>query len=969
MLISVAIVPGTPQQRRLQARQTHVYAVTLTAGDFLRAVVAPHGIDVAATVIDPDGHDLLQVDLMSDPESPETILIVAPVSGCYRLAIKPAADSPSADKIPPGRYTLTLTDQHPATPTDIARVAAMRDLEAGMAASRTDAAGQRQALDRFEAARAGFHYTGDRAGEARALMQLASSGYALFKPDVLDRAQQALALFRDLGDRVGTSSALNQIALVQLRRGEIPAAIDAAAQALDIARASGNRSREALTRNILGMLYGKTGEAESAVVEFRRALRLARMLQTRSLELRILNNLGIATKDLGDYQMSLAYDRQTLALARKMGRDGEEARVSVLNNMGNLYRLLGEPRKALPCHEEALTLARARGDADQEARALNTIGATYYRLGEFRTALDYHEQSLAVRQRAPNPASQASTLDGAGRARQRLGDFDRAFDDLSEALRLRRTIAERYAEADSLLHLAQLERDRARLPAARQDIEAAVDLTDSLRGRVMSPDLRASFVAAEQERYETSIDILMQLDAQDPTAGYARRALESSERARARVLLESLLDTHPTPAPQAPASPLTVDDIQHELVDADTILLEFALGEQRSWLWVVTSSAVTAIALPPRGELESRARHIAALLTARQPRLGESEAARATRVARADAQWPVASADFSRLLVGPIATRMGNDWKGKRLVIVADGALACVPFGALPDPVSVSSGHRRPLMQTHEIANVPSASVLALMRRETRDRAPAARSLAILADPVFDAGDPRVNAHPSSGATMRPVAFVERALRNTGDGHDRLGSRLPRLPFSRQEAHAIAALVPARERLEATDFRASRAVALNGGLADYRVVHFATHGILNSEHPELSGLVLSLVTPEGAAQDGFLRLEDIYHLRLSADLVVLSACRTALGRDIRGEGLIGLTRGFMHAGARRVVASLWQVDDLATAELMRLFYKGMLKDGLRPAAALRAAQQTLSTQSRWSSPYFWSAFVLQGEWR
>jgi hypothetical protein len=289
-VVSLALVPGTPRQRPLGARQTHVYAVTLTAGDFLRAVVAPHGIDVAATLSGPDGRDLLQVDLMSDPESPETILIVAPVSGRYRIAVRSAAD-----KVPPGRYTLTLTDRRPATPTDVTRVAAMRDLEAGMAASRTDAAGQRQALERCEAARAGFHDAGDRAGEARALMQLASSSYALFKPDVLDRAQQALVLFRDLGDRVGTSSALNQIALMHLRSGDIPAAVEAAGQALEVARASGNRAREALTRNILGMLYGKTGEAESAVAEFQRALQLARKLQARTLELSILNNLVIAT--------------------------------------------------------------------------------------------------------------------------------------------------------------------------------------------------------------------------------------------------------------------------------------------------------------------------------------------------------------------------------------------------------------------------------------------------------------------------------------------------------------------------------------------------------------------------------------------------------------------------------------------------------------------------------------------------
>jgi CHAT domain-containing protein len=156
---------------------------------------------------------------------------------------------------------------------------------------------------------------------------------------------------------------------------------------------------------------------------------------------------------------------------------------------------------------------------------------------------------------------------------------------------------------------------------------------------------------------------------------------------------------------------------------------------------------------------------------------------------------------------------------------------------------------------------------------------------------------------------------------------------------------------------------------MDPALSQYRIVHFATHGLLNSEHPEFSGLVFSLVNERGKAQDGFLQLQDIYNLNLSADLVVLSSCETALGKEISGEGLVGLTRGFMYAGATRVVASLWNVSDAATARLMADFYRAMEHDGLRPAAALRSAQIQMWKQKRWSSPYFWAAFQIQGEWR
>lgn len=168
--------------------------------------------------------------------------------------------------------------------------------------------------------------------------------------------------------------------------------------------------------------------------------------------------------------------------------------------------------------------------------------------------------------------------------------------------------------------------------------------------------------------------------------------------------------------------------------------------------------------------------------------------------------------------------------------------------------------------------------------------------------------------------------------------------------------------------MEALDFQASRETAVSKDLNQYRIIHFATHGLLDNEHPELSGLVLSLVGPDGKPRDGFLDLQDIYNLDLPVDLAVLSACQTGLGKEIGGEGLVGLTRGFMYAGASRVVASLWQVDDAATAELMGAFYKAMLKDGLRPAAALRRAQHELMQQKRWRDPYYWAAFTLQGDW-
>jgi CHAT domain-containing protein len=272
---------------------------------------------------------------------------------------------------------------------------------------------------------------------------------------------------------------------------------------------------------------------------------------------------------------------------------------------------------------------------------------------------------------------------------------------------------------------------------------------------------------------------------------------------------------------------------------------------------------------------------------------------------------------------------------------------------------------------------LPSASVLALQRQELANRKQAPQGVAVVADPVFELKDERVtealankkrqNKTPPPVATLPAKPQNETlisALRSVG-----ADASLHRLVMSRTEAADIASVVPANQLFKALGFQANRPLILSGALSKYRYIHFATHGVIDSEHPELSGVVFSTVDENGKEQDGYVRLYEIYNLNLPAELVVLSACQTGVGKQIRGEGLMALTRGFMYAGAARIVASLWKVDDSATAALMAHFYKEMFTNGKKPAAALRAAQQYISAQKRWQSPYFWAGFVLQGEWR
>lgn len=265
---------------------------------------------------------------------------------------------------------------------------------------------------------------------------------------------------------------------------------------------------------------------------------------------------------------------------------------------------------------------------------------------------------------------------------------------------------------------------------------------------------------------------------------------------------------------------------------------------------------------------------------------------------------------------------------------------------------------------------MPSASILAELRRQEAGRSKAANAVAILADPVFDAEDERLAAGTARDSVSIPSLVNSDLNRSARDlGLTRGGKAyLSRLLYTRNEAVAVMSVTPPGKGMLALDFEANRRTATSPALGKYRIVHFATHGVLDNRHPELSGLVLSLVNKKGKAQDGFLKLQDIYSLKLPVELVVLSGCQTGLGEQINGEGLIGLTRGFMYAGASRVVASLWSVSDIATASLMGDFYRAMEKDGMSPAAALRAAQIRMWKRKQWSFPYYWAGFEIQGEW-
>lgn len=1022
------LVVGQAVERELQAGETHRYAFVGLAGQYLHVVVLQKGVRLTAAVLTQTGAHVASGDRANWMYGPKSIHLVSDADTEYILQIE------AIEGAPQGRYTAQLTTARPASPRARQLVEAQTVFSTAFALAQTVET-RAQAPEKYLAALQLYRAAGDPEGEAMTLTELGLVTYFLgARRQSIDWYRQAVPVWRSFNDQYGEARAVNNLGVSHADLGELPESREYYQQALPLWRALGDLNGQARTLNNLSAIHFLLGEWQAGLDLSQQALDLWRTAGDRSSEPFALNTLGLLFFELGDPAQALEYQQQALTRVRAATPKttqlaGLEARV--LNNIGEVFIARREETQALRYLNEALTLRRQLADKQSQAMTLTNLGYVHNFAGRRAEALASYEAALQLARETSYRFVEATILKKLGELFAQT-DPPKARESLRASLALFHAAAERDAEAEVLHFLARVERALGDTAAARAHLEESLKLTEGLRTKVGSLNERALFFARKQDYFTTYIDLLMQEHALRPDAGDDRLALQTNERARARSLLELLTEARAEVqrgAPpellarlqalralivgktdrllrlkgnQAPAEQLTsleteirqvtveYEDAQAQLrqhpryaaltqpqplqlaemqtlLDPQTLLLQYALGPERSYLWVVSRDGLQSHVLPGRAEIETAADEVHELLTAPQPRPGETFAQRAARIKAAETLYWPAAARLSQMLLGPLAATLN----GQRLVIVPDGALHAVSFSALPQPVTTPTATPQPLIAQHEIAYLPSASVLAVQRRERR--APAPQTVAVFADPVFAADDFRVASRGNTPKTIRPTAKLDLAAQLTRSVPAASWLReeiaLPRLQNSRGELEAIAALVPRGRALIARDFAANRAAALDPKLKQYRIIHFATHALVNDEHPVLSGIVLSLVNPDGSPRAGFLQLHDVYNLDLAAELVVLSACQTARGQTVKGEGVIGLTRGFLYSGAQRVVASLWAVDDTATRQLMEQFYRGMLQQKLSPAAALRQAQLALWRQRPAQSPYYWSAFALYGEWR
>jgi len=729
--------------------------------------------------------------------------------------------------------------------------------------------------------------------------------------------EEALEIRRRAGSPNAVANTLHNLGVEIFKSAAYDRAVGLFEEALGIWRSTGHKVGEAATLTELATTYFRRGADDRAERLYRQTLELHRGLNNRRAQANILAMLAGVLHARNEYEGSAALAKEAAAVAREGGFRLERARA--LHGLGRAYlsmNLINEAVGELAAAKEA-----ANGVSQNDlAAVLTTTGTALRRAGDLRGSLAAYGEARALAEKVDDVASVAGIETGAALTLLAMGETERALERSEKAVEALETARSRLAEANTraefLARRQEVYKAAAAIRIRAGDPAAALEMSEKGRARSLS-DLLAAMndsttesASAEEGKSRSSLSaksaalVRMRLRRAPAADVDTLQRQVVAQQDEYRSLLERLARENPSlaRATQAPAA----SEIQAELA-VDEALLEFSLGADGSYLWIARRGGVQVVELGPRAGMETVVRDVRAAL-------GPG----------GDAGPALAKLD--PLLLRGAAGRLAGV---RRLYVVPDGELHFVPFAALPSLGGMA------------LSILPSAGFLT-QQRGTMPRGP----VAVFADPVYESGD---------------VRFAP-AVAATRGADDSL--RFARLRFSAKEAQAIARLTPRRKAAEG--FAATRAAVLNGSLARFGVLHFAAHALVDYGQPEQSAIVLSLYDERGRPADGFLRMYDVARLRLNAPLVVLSACETAMGRTLAGEGPLTLSRAFLAAGASGVVASLWAVDDAATAELMGSFYEALLRNGQPVADALRYAQRKVRSQPRWANPYFWAGFIYTG---
>ncbi len=1014
------LILNAPISRDFKTGEHHFYSVTAREKEIVEIICERKGVDIGLAAFAPNGEKISVSNAPGGFSGRDILVFVAEISGEYRVELSSRRPGEIS-----ANYTILLKDERAASEPDLTRAEAMK--LSGEAREVLFGAENRLeksaiAIEKLSKALALFEKTNDLQGTANTLFHLAYINGSEFgyKAIALEFYERALEIWSKIDDEAGRAICLTHFAdeMRDYDNPEVPRSfyversLKNFEEAILIDKKFNSQSDQALALSFLCRLYNDTGSFQKGFDACREALRIASDTDPLT-DYRIYTNLASLYSNSGNAENALKYNQTALERLALVKDHLSRIRYAFIkSNIGGILTTQKKYVEAEQALQEALTITEQIRRPLYSGYILVRLSVINYETKNFQAALEYAIKGVAY-YREVDPVKRQFALNTLGKSYFALGQIEAARKNFTEAVEVNRQNKDRYAEAESLYNLARLENHTGNIETAYQNIEQAINNSEIIRAQLLGKNQRTSYLAILKEYYELEIELLIKLQEKTGDAGLLEQAWQKHEKIRARSLLENFIESGLNLSEIAPpdffaqeqllleaiaAAELkradavkakntvlqkeaeadlhkNLDDYQilqeqvqqknpkfsainqprnftladaEKLIDEDTAILEFALGEKQSYVWVIRKGAFKLFKLSSKDLINQSAREFYRALTDRR--------------AKNDKAIIETSRNLSRMVLEPFARELQNI---KRIIVIADGDLQLIPFAALtttPDSVY------QPLVSEAATINAPSFSTLVFLseNKANRQKSPD-KKLAVFADPNFQGDDERF----ALNKTTKP-----KVLQNSTEMSGNLTlalrdfeiERLARLPFSGAEAREIGKFAPQQTFL-ALGANASRQKFLRGDFNSYQILHFATHGFLNLQNPELSGLVLSLYDENRAPQNGFLRMIDLYSMRLNADLVVLSACQTGLGKETDGEGIVGLTSGFMYAGASGVVSSLWKVEDAATAELMKRFYRAMLKENQTPSAALRIAKNELRQIPRFSNPRYWSGFTINGEGR
>jgi len=812
---------------------------------------------------------------------------------------------------------------------------------------------------------------GDKTRAATAMVYLESAiAYQGRLSEALQIAQKNVLVARESGDKKVLEQALNSLASITGGLGRYEEALGIFYELLDLAREINDPTMQYMSLLNIGEAYVRSDDPDNAELPLQESLRIARQLKPN---LRASNPAKKATEmallNFGSMEMARQHYREALNYYQQVYVSKPESSlwlVSALQGMASSYEQLGESQKAIEFLDQAIPIAEKAASGHEYRYLLSALGVNQEKLGNLGAALASENRALVLMHDAGgDPDSEWQVESRIAHIERALGNNEQALEHYGKSIsgiELLRSVALNTEEGRA----GVVERSRSTY-AETADLlidlhreNEALQMTERARARAFLDMLTEARVGVadeltpEQRKQENAI--LSRISGAQKTLW--NQNISSDERRKneaelndAEADLEKLhlqiRETDPRYANLQYPEPINVQAIQSKLLDEHTALIEYLLGEKRSLVWVVTKDRVTTSILPARARIEERVAAYRKLLGERVSALTLDQSL--TRI-------NALGGELYDLLFKPIEKSLRTT---KVLIVVPDCSLDYLPFEAL----ATAFGHGRNAYLAEKFAIVygPSASALVTVQEMNR-RVTSRRILLAFGDPVITlAGSSKMASEQG-----KPVSKVRSASRV--EDYAERGFSLARLPYTRDEVINIGKLFPSPLRQLYLGADAREETVKSEKLDDFQYIHFATHGFLDELHPGRSGILLSRAPDSN--EDGILQTGEIMRLKLNADIVTLSACSTGLGKLMNGEGVLGLTRAFFYAGTRNVVVTLWNVNDSATATLMESFYLN-LQRGLPKSEALRRAKLSLlhSSDALWRHPYFWAAFVIQGQGR